>query len=391
MATTAPAVPSGPAHVAVVSFLAARAAPTGGFWIALAGGVALARVAQRRGARLGFGASIAAMLETVAIIGPARFGIPLTQAVTAPMLGRLEARGWAAALADARLRRAAPAAQHRHHGVLHLGDRRRPRRLRRHLRRDRPPARPRGRQRGRAGAHRGRPARLGGLRDRSCRCSSTGADCALGRPRPTDADLRGVDRESRAHRSRVRERRRRFDPRLLALAALAAFVALLASTSWWLLATVALLLALAWLHRRHRTASPSPRGCCSPRSSPAARSSSGSAAGSASTWRCGARAGPRCWCSWPPGCAGPPARRACARWRGGVLGRLRRLPVAAGGGGGARRDRLRGPAWPRRDAVLWTGSRACPCGRCRCSTPCSVGGGRVGRGQAGTRALTSRL
>ncbi|HEV2874345.1 MAG TPA: hypothetical protein VGW14_04290, partial [Thermoleophilaceae bacterium] len=84
---------AGPAHVAVVSFLAARAAPTGGFWIALAGGVALARTAERRGARLGFGASAAAMLETVAIIGPARFGIPLTQAATAPMLGRLEARG----------------------------------------------------------------------------------------------------------------------------------------------------------------------------------------------------------------------------------------------------------------------------------------------------------
>jgi hypothetical protein len=79
--------------VAVVSFLAARAAPTGGFWIALAGGVALARVAERRGARLGFGASAAAMLETVAIIGPARFGVPLTQAVSAPLLGRLHARG----------------------------------------------------------------------------------------------------------------------------------------------------------------------------------------------------------------------------------------------------------------------------------------------------------
>jgi hypothetical protein len=94
MATAASTVPSGPAHVAVVSFLAARAAPAGGFWIALAGGVALARVAERRGARLGFGASVAAMLETVAIIGPARLGIPLTQAATAPMLGRLEALGW---------------------------------------------------------------------------------------------------------------------------------------------------------------------------------------------------------------------------------------------------------------------------------------------------------
>jgi hypothetical protein len=95
MATAAPPAPTGPAHVAVVSFLAARAAPTGGFWIALAGGVALARVAERRGARAGFGASVAAMLETVAIIGPARFGIPFTQAATAPLLGRLEARGWA--------------------------------------------------------------------------------------------------------------------------------------------------------------------------------------------------------------------------------------------------------------------------------------------------------
>src|SRR5215218_3115955 len=99
MATAEPATGAappeavGPAHVAVVSFLAARAAPTGGFWIALAGGVALARVAERRGARLGFGASAASMLETVAIIGPARFGVPLTQALTAPILGRLHARG----------------------------------------------------------------------------------------------------------------------------------------------------------------------------------------------------------------------------------------------------------------------------------------------------------
>jgi len=97
----------GPAHVGVVSFLAARAAPTGGFWIALAGGVALARVAEQRGARLGFGASAAAMLETVAIIGPARFGVPLTQALSAPMLGRLHARGagfWPRLLACALVR-----------------------------------------------------------------------------------------------------------------------------------------------------------------------------------------------------------------------------------------------------------------------------------------------
>ena len=103
----APRAATGSAHVAVVSFLAARAAPTGGFWIALAGGVALARVAERLGARLGFGASAAAMLETVAIIGPARFGVPLTQAVSAPILGRLHALGvgfWPQLLACATVR-----------------------------------------------------------------------------------------------------------------------------------------------------------------------------------------------------------------------------------------------------------------------------------------------
>ena len=103
----APRAATGPAHVAVVSFLAARAAPTGGFWIALAGGVALARVAERLGARLGFGTSAAAMLETVAIIGPARIGVPLTQAVSAPILGRLHARDvgfWPQLLACATVR-----------------------------------------------------------------------------------------------------------------------------------------------------------------------------------------------------------------------------------------------------------------------------------------------
>ena len=92
MATAAPPAAAGPAHVATVSFLASRATPTGGFWVALAGGVALARVSQRLGARQGFGTSLAAMLETVAIMGPARFAVPLTQAMTAPLLGRLEAR-----------------------------------------------------------------------------------------------------------------------------------------------------------------------------------------------------------------------------------------------------------------------------------------------------------
>jgi hypothetical protein len=82
----------GLAHVATVSFLASRVSPTAGFWIALAGGVALARTGARWGARWGYGAAIASMLETVAIMGPARFGVPFTQALTAPLLGALEAR-----------------------------------------------------------------------------------------------------------------------------------------------------------------------------------------------------------------------------------------------------------------------------------------------------------
>ena len=164
MATTAPAVPSGPAHVAVVSFLAARAAPTGGFWIALAGGVALARVAAalRRAARLRREHRRDARDRGHHRPGPLRHPAH-------PGGHRADARPprgtrLGGALADPRLRRAAPGAQHRHHGVLHLGDRRRPRRLRRHLRRDRPPPGPGGGQRGRAGAHRGRPGGLGGLR-----------------------------------------------------------------------------------------------------------------------------------------------------------------------------------------------------------------------------------
>jgi hypothetical protein len=89
---------SGLAHVATVSFLVSRAVPSIGFWVALAGGVALARAGQRHGARVGYGASVAATLQTIALIGPARFSVPFTQALSAPLLGTLERRaipvGW---------------------------------------------------------------------------------------------------------------------------------------------------------------------------------------------------------------------------------------------------------------------------------------------------------
>jgi len=78
--------------VSALSFLAARASPAGAFVLALAGGVSLARAGERFGARIGYGASLAAMIQTVAYLGPARVNGPLTQALTAPMMGALERR-----------------------------------------------------------------------------------------------------------------------------------------------------------------------------------------------------------------------------------------------------------------------------------------------------------
>ena len=89
--TAAPAL--GLAHVASCSFLASRLAPSGQFFLALGGGVALARAAATEGLRVGYGVSVAAMVQTVALIGPARFNAPLTQALNAPVLGWLMARG----------------------------------------------------------------------------------------------------------------------------------------------------------------------------------------------------------------------------------------------------------------------------------------------------------
>jgi hypothetical protein len=244
------AVPSGPAHVAVVSFLAARAAPTGGFWIALAGGVALARTAERRGARLGFGASAAAMLETVAIIGPARFGIPLTQAATAPMIGRLEARGVAVLpqiLACAAIRLVHNAATtaffiwviagglDAYAGTYDAIGRR-------------------------VGIEVGTADALGltvagllgwaafasvvqvlvyrrGLRDWDALAASAG-----------DAtDVTRDIRTQRQSRDAAAARRRRWDPRAVTIAAAVAFALLLSGTSWPLLAAVGGALAIAWV------------------------------------------------------------------------------------------------------------------------------------------------
>jgi hypothetical protein len=85
--------PAGLSHVAAVSFLAARVSPTGSFWLSLTGGAAVARESDVRGMRSGYASSAAAMLQTVAIVGPLRINAPLTQAVSAPLLGAMHARG----------------------------------------------------------------------------------------------------------------------------------------------------------------------------------------------------------------------------------------------------------------------------------------------------------
>jgi hypothetical protein len=254
MATSAPAVPAGPAHVAVVSFLASRAAPTGGFWIALAGGVAIARVAERRGARLGFGTSAAAMLETVAIIGPARFGIPLTQAITAPLLGRLHARGWpvlpqiGACAAIRLLHNTATTAffiwvitggLDAYAGTYDAIGRR-------------------------IGLGIGTADALaltaGGLLAWAAFASTVqvlvyrrglrGWDAEAGDATDVGGDSSPERKEHAGARADDASPRRRFDPRAIALAAAVAFALLLASTSWLLLSAVAAWLALAWLAAR---------------------------------------------------------------------------------------------------------------------------------------------
>jgi hypothetical protein len=236
-------VPSGLAHVATASFLASRISPTAGFWIALAGGLALARIGEQHGARVGYGASIAAMLQTVAVMGPIRFGVPFTQALTAPLLGRLEERGRTptAQILVCAFIRLAQNAVFVVFGVLVL---------------------------------------VGGIDTYTDTYDTIAGRIPL-LPEGTQAALvvtgvsllvwavfastvqvlvyhRGLHRwpsepSHRMHDATPEEphsSRRRYDPRAIALAAAVAFGLLLASTEWVLMAAVAAWLALAWATAR---------------------------------------------------------------------------------------------------------------------------------------------
>lgn len=264
MATAGPSVrvepEAGPAHVAVVSFLASRVVPSGGFWVALAGGVALARVAERRGMRRSFGVSIAAMLETVAIIGPLRFGVPLTQAVTAPLLGRFEAWGmaaWLQMLICGVLRLAQNTAQTALFIWVLAGG---------------------------LDAYAGTYRKVGGwlglsiddtealvltaiglmvwatfasvvqvlvYRRGLLRWDAVAAEEALLHEQvPAPAGTPGPQLGDPAEQSSRTQLAARFDPRLLALVAVILFALLLASTAWLMLAGVAVFLTLAWFASR---------------------------------------------------------------------------------------------------------------------------------------------
>jgi hypothetical protein len=91
--TTAQRLEAGFAHVATLSFVAARVVPGFGFPVALVGGTAVAHATERLGGRRGFAAGIAAAIESVAILGPARMSGPGGQLITAPLIGILYRRG----------------------------------------------------------------------------------------------------------------------------------------------------------------------------------------------------------------------------------------------------------------------------------------------------------
>ena len=317
------------------------------------------------------------MLETVAIIGPARFGIPLTQAVTAPLLGRLEARGWRPLAQIARLRGHPPAAQHGHHGVLHLGDHRRPRRLRRHLRRHRPAARAGGR-------HAPTPWRspppacsYGRPSPAPSRCSSTAAACATGTGSPPDArqltgDIGAKTGESGASRARpLRSACRGSRPPPWPSRCCWPAPPGRCWPPW------RLWLALAWVAARPDR-EPMPAGLVF-----AALLAGGRlrvrARRRARPRRGGAARRPRAallvlTATWLRGAAGAEGLREVSRR---VLGRLRRAARRAGGRAGARPDRARRAGSARGGAGAGAAAeRGAAAARCRSWTRCWTGSSR---------------
>ena len=273
--------------------------------------------------------------------GPARFGVPLTQAVSAPMLGRLEARGagrWSPqVLACAVVRLLHNAATTAFFIWVITGGLDAYAGTYDAIGRARGPG---GGHRRRPGADRGRPAGVGGLRQHRAGAGLPARAGRLGRGRRRRSRASGQS-VSRTPGERARGSPRRFDPRAVTVAAAVAFALLLASTAWLLLAAVALWLALAWVAAR-------PDGAAADR--PGLRRHAGRRrADLLAGRRAGARyrAAPRrraallvLVATWLRGAAGAEGLREVSRR---ALGRLRRLPAAPEAAARARPDRLRGP------------------------------------------------
>ena len=309
---------AGLAHVATISFVAARIAPPIGFGVSLAGGLALARAGQRAGLRGGYGAGLGTILETVAIVGPTRLGGAISQALTAPLLGRMEQAGarlgWQA-LACTLIRFAYNAATTAFFiWVL-----------------------------------------AGGLTAYAGTYDSIAGGLPLLASGPLAALLatalvllawalfasliqvsvyrRGLKRWPRrepglgeaAGAPAEPPRARRTDPRAIALAAAVAFVLLVASTAWWALAAVGAWLAAAWLvlpPERHVV--PAGLGLAA-----ALAASAFLVAGIGNGWGEAAPTGARAallvlTATWMRGAAGEAGFREVSRR---VLDRLRRLPA----------------------------------------------------------------
>ena len=188
------------------------------------------------------------MLETVAIIGPARFGVPLTQALTAPILGRLHARGvgfWPQLAACALVRLLHNAATTAFFIWVIAGG------LDAYAGTYDAIGRRVGFEVGTADALVLTLVSLLGwaLSPARCRCSCTGAGCGRGGTRTTAPRGRPIRRwwGIGAANATIPDHRGRFDPRAVALSAAVAFALLLGSTEWAFLAAMARWLAVAWL------------------------------------------------------------------------------------------------------------------------------------------------
>ncbi len=258
------------------------------------------------------------MLETVAIMGPARFGVPLTQAVSAPLLGAMEGRGRgpAAQFAVAAAIRLLSNAVGIAFFVFVIT--------------------------GGLDAYSGTYENLAGRVGISLDETGTLVLTALGlvvwgvlasavqvtvyrrglRGWPAvggrgRAAARGATPRTRAASTRARPR---WPPPWPSRSCWL-------GTSWPLLAGVALVAGRGHRDGAGRPARVAHRAWSWPASWAWAPWCSRWSAAWAPRWPRAAGCARCCWCWWPPGCARPRAPTACARCSGARSGRLRRLPA----------------------------------------------------------------